>query len=78
MQTSELICGLFRTYFKFKTPIRVYLFAVSAIESCLCYCELCKFLLHHKSNHGLTVAKSVCVCNKINTSIAAKQDFLKV
>jgi len=72
MLIAKLICGLLESHLKFKTHVSVYLFAVSAIESC---CELCKFLLRHKLKHCLTAAESICVCNKIN---AAKQDFLKV
>jgi len=80
MLIAELICGLLEPYLKFKTLVNVYCSSIYLQSSllkvvCLCYCELC---LHHKLNHHLTAAKSVCVCDKINTQCSRQTRFLKV
>jgi len=62
-----IICGLSEPYLKFKTPVSIY-----AIESCLWCCELC---LHHRLNHLLTAAESICVCNKININHLANGKY---
>jgi len=69
MLITELICGVLEPYLKFKIPISVYcnsIYLQSMLLKvvCLWYCELC---LHHKSNHHLTAAESVCIHSyKIN------------
>jgi len=77
---AELICGLLEPYLKFKTLLSVYCSNIYLQLTllkvvCLCYSELCKFLMRHKSNHCLTAAERFCVSNKINTQYSCWTRF---